>query len=415
MKSVISIVFIASAIAACGVAESSSPRPEQGPPADGGAASTPEVPQTPPAEAEPPDEPDEPDEPETGFEECATQYDEATLKPLDMVLMLDRSGSMLDDGKWQAATTAIQQFAASPDSTGIGVSLSYFPQTYSNLCLPCTSSCGVCFNGCCALPTGDFCWDDGDCDSGGLCYSFMCYAGGGNATCDAADYATPQVPLASLPAAAGQLNISMLNTSPAGGTPTGPALHGALSYAATVAAQAEANDVVVVLATDGEPTECQPQGIGEVASLAADAAAAAEPISTFVIGVGTSIFNLNAIAAAGGTTQAYLVDANANATQSFLDALNDIRRVAVACQYTIPQVSGTIAYNLVNVAFSTQDQPLTPVANVTDASACGISGGWHYDDPNAPSAIVMCPSTCEQFQDSEETKVEIVYGCETLH
>ncbi len=48
------------------------------------------------------------------------------------------------------------------------------------------------------------------------------------------------------------------------------------------------------------------------------------------------------------------------------------------------------------------------------AANCGVNGGWHYDDANAPTSIVMCPTTCEQLQGSAETQVEIVYGCETI-
>jgi Mg-chelatase subunit ChlD len=414
MKSAVSIALIASLVG-CSAAESSNPDTTE----------TPAPAPTEPAAEDPPEDapvvepmdPEEPEEPEdtTGFEECATQFDEAKLKPLDMVVMLDRSGSMADDGKWTAVTSAIQQFAANPDSQGIGVSLSYFPKTYSSVCLPCDSYCsGICFNGCCAPPTGEWCWNDGDCDGGGVCYDFLCHAGGGNATCEVGDYATPDVPLASLPGAVGQLNISMANMSPAGGTPTGPALQGALSYASDLAEQPNANDVVVVLATDGEPTECQPQSIGDVASVAASAAASPTAIPTFVIGVGANMFNLNVIAAAGGTQQAHLVDANASATQNFLDTLNEIRKVAVACQYEIPTVTGTIVYDLVNVAYAAAGQALVPIAKVTGASTCGISGGWHYDDPNAPTSIVMCPTTCEQLQNSDGTQVEIVYGCETI-
>jgi len=409
-------------VVACGAVENSSPYEYAGQPADTGSQPPPANTAPPPPQEpdDPPEEPpeDPPEEPASEFEECATQYDEAKLKQLDMIVMLDRSGSMADDGKWNAATTAIQQFAANPASDGISVSLSYFPETYSNLCLPCDYVCGVCFNGCCALPTGQFCLSDSQCDKGGICHKFLCHAGGGNATCDVGDYAAPEVPLAKLPGAAGQLNVSMANISPVGGTPTGPALQGALSYASSLAAQppdeGESSEVVVVLATDGEPTECQPQDVGQVAAIAAQAAAAPEPISTFVIGVGANLFNLNAIAAAGGTKQAYLVDVNASATQSFLDTLNEIRRAAVACQYAIPVVDGTIAYDLVNVAYAAQGQPLTAIGNVANAAACGIGGGWYYDDPVAPKTIVMCPNTCEQLQGSSETKIEIVYGCETI-
>lgn len=418
MKAAVISIFLVAFAVACTSGETHTPMEDSVPEPTSPPVEMPPPPQTPPPDDDPIEPPEEPEDPgdESVFEECATQYDAAKLKPLDMVVLLDRSGSMAEDGKWAATTTALQQFAAHPDSDGIGVSLGYFPETYSDVCLPCDYTCGVCFNGCCAPPTGDWCWSDGDCDGGGICVDYMCHAGGGNATCDVGDYAEPEVALATLPAAAGQLNISMANTSPAGGTPTGPALSGALSYATELAAIPDGNDVVVVLATDGEPTECQPQAIGDVASIAAAAAAAPDtPIPTFVIGVGDSTFNLNAIAAAGGTQSAYFVDADADATDNFLATLNEIRRIAVACQYEIPDVQGTIAYDLVNVAYkSTELDPLTPLANVANESACAISGGWYYDDAAAPTAIVMCPATCEALQGGDSTQVEIVYGCETI-
>ena len=50
--------------------------------------------------------------------------------------------------------------------------------------------------------------------------------------------------------------------------------------------------------------------------------------ATFVIGVGPSLSALNGIAAAGGTTSAFLVDTSANVNQQFLDAMNAIRNSA---------------------------------------------------------------------------------------
>lgn len=330
-----------------------------------------------------------------------------------MVLVVDRSGSMGDDGKWAAVTAAIQAFADNPASAGIGVGLSYFPDSYSNLCLPCDFGCGICFNGCCAIPTGQFCFSDNDCDKGGVCDSFLCHAGGGNGSCEAADYANLDVPLASLPGVAGLLQVSMAGTSPGGGTPTGPALKGALQHAGELAKLDPSKAVVVVLATDGEPTECQPQGIGSIAALASAAAAAPAPVKTFVIGVGTSVVNLNAIAAAGGSTKAYLVDANAQAAQAFTDTLNSIRTLSIACQYAIPEVQGVIAYDLVNLTLAVGGKLPKAVAQVKSPAAC-VSGGWYYDNPAKPKSIVLCPLTCEQAKSAAANEVNIVYGCETV-
>ena len=381
---------------------------------NGGSEPQPEPEPEPEPEPDPdPVEEPPPEEPQTGFEECATQTDEAQLKPLDMVIMLDRSGSMNEDGKWASVTSAIDEFVTDPGSDGLGVGLGYFPEPYGNTCLPCDYGCGLCYNGCCSLPTGDFCWDDGDCDVG-FCYNFMCHAGGGNATCEASDYAAPDVQVATLPAVASTLQSSMSMVTPQGGTPTGPALAGALDYAKTFADDHVKKDVVVVLATDGEPTECEPQGIADIAAMATDAAAGMPAIATFVIGVGANLGNLNAIAAAGGTGTAYLVDADDTAPQKFLDALNDIRKVAVACEYEIPDVKGgSIVYDLVNVTFTVEGQPMQTLGYVGDISSCD-QGGWYYDNPANPDSIHMCPSTCMALQATDAVSVEIIYGCETV-
>ena len=64
-----------------------------------------------------------------------------------------------------------------------------------------------------------------------------------------------------------------------------------------------------ILATDGDPTACDPASVdplGDVAALASAALAGPSHIQTFVIGVGQSLANLNQVARAGGTGEAFL-------------------------------------------------------------------------------------------------------------
>ena len=81
---------------------------------------------------------------------------------------------------------------------------------------------------------------------------------------------------------------------------------------------------VLVLATDGDPTECD-TSISGIDAIAASGVSMSPKISTFVIGVGSSLSNLNSIAMAGGTQQAFLVDTGGNVNQQFLAAMNAIR------------------------------------------------------------------------------------------
>ena len=75
----------------------------------------------------------------------------------------------------------------------------------------------------------------------------------------------------------------------------------------------------VVLATDGEPTNCNPNRVETVAERAAEGLAQTPSIKTFVIGVGSELVTLNLIAQKGGTDKAIIVN-TANAAQEFLDA-----------------------------------------------------------------------------------------------
>ncbi len=134
-----------------------------------------------------------------------------------------------------------------------------------------------------------------------------------------------------------------------------------------------------------------------------------------VIGVGSELSSLNEIATAGGTSQAYLVDTGGNVTQTFIDALNEIRAMA-ACTFQIPMPDqGQPNYDLINVSLSPASDPTASerIYNVPDETSCGAQGGWYYDDPAQPQMIQLCPATCAQLQ-SGDLVVDVLVGCDTL-
>ena len=96
--------------------------------------------------------------------------------------------------------------------------------------------------------------------------------------------------------------------------------------------------------------------------------------------------NLDTIAAAGGTGQAFIIDVGQDVTQAFIDALNVIRSVSLACEYQVPMPAngGELNYGQVNVEH-TPPGATTPdtVLYVTTAAGCDpVTGGWYYDvDP----------------------------------
>lgn len=306
---------------------------------------------------------------------CGTQTENATLLPLDLYLMIDKSGSMANNNKWTNVTTALENFVNDPASTGIGIGLQYLPlftcETY-------------CF------------W--------GWCYQYC-----GASDCTIADYAAPAVGIAPLPGNATPIINSLNANGPGGGTPTAPALQGAIDYAKNWEIAHPTHVVAVVLATDGEPNDCS-STVTNTAAVAASGYSGTPSIRTYVIGVGTSLTSLDTIAAAGGTNQAFIVDDTSYTESQFAAALLAIRSSSASCKYTLPQPSnGTLDPSSLRIQYTPNGgtNPIT-INKVSSSSACGASGGWYFDNPSNPSEMELCPSSCTTIQGAQ---VQVVYSC----
>jgi hypothetical protein len=319
---------------------------------------------------------------DAGAAACGAETRKAETTPLDMVIMMDRSGSMIESVpggvKWDLLVSALRSFVESPDSRGIGVGLQYFG----------LGTVGV--------------------------------LGLGMITCVAADYASPGVPVSVLPAAAPAIVASLTAQMPSGGTPTVPALQGAIQYARSWAGQHPTHKVIVVLATDGDPNDCSSTVAGVVAA-ANDGAMGSPGIPTYVIGVGSLLTNLDQVAAAGGTGKAFIVDTTQNVGVSFLQAMNTIRNAAaLPCHYPIPAADGGPQdLDKLNVAYTPGDGPdagrRSTILHAGDASKCDpASGGWYYDDPAAPKAIELCSASCDAVTNDPTGQVDVLVGCKTL-
>jgi hypothetical protein len=329
---------------------------------------------------------------------CAGTSVKAQLIPLDMYIMLDQSLSM-EGTKWTSVTNAIATFVQQPSAAGIGVGLQYF---------------GLPPAGC-----SEFCTQDSDCmgcDPGfatsctnGMCDWF-------DDSCNAADYAKPEVPVGVLPGNSPAIQASLAKHHPLTITPTAPALQGGIDFCKTYAAANPSHTVVHVFATDGDPTECDPMAISpDIANIAKAGATGNPKVLTFVIGVGSSVSNLDAIASAGGTQKAFIVDMGNQGQQQFLDALNKIRGTALACTYQIPQPMGqTPDYNQVNVTYTPGGGSKQTIPKVKTMADCGNGDGWYYDSDANPQQIIMCPATCSKLSQDSKGQVDIVIGCDTI-
>jgi hypothetical protein len=162
---------------------------------------------------------------------CAEDSFMAEQSPVDLALMVDQSGSM--DDFWVAVTGALKSFVQAPNAAGLGVGIAYFPIVdTSTPCLPCGGGCSTCINGCCPTFSGPC---DATCTSG-LCINNQCGKIPAD-SCNLADYSTPEVPISVLPGNQAALVGSLNAHTPKGGTPTAPALEGAISYARSYNAQ----------------------------------------------------------------------------------------------------------------------------------------------------------------------------------
>jgi hypothetical protein len=313
---------------------------------------------------------------------CVTSALNAALANANLVVIFDKSGSMGDPAegfdpsvKWTPVTAAMKAFFSDPNSLGISASLEFFP-----LGTDLTSVCG---------------------------YPY---------------YQNPLVPLTPLTRSMA-LTSAIDATQPAGGTPTLPALQGAITYAQQVANSHPIDKTVVVLATDGDPgfgingqfqSGCPNNDISHVASAAQAAFSGTPSVLTYVIGVGSDFSNLDAIATGGGTNKAIIVPVNnpAQTGPMFQSALNTIRTNSVPCQVSIPSPPDGQKINPseVNVVLVSGGGAQTVLPYSAD---CSSAGGWHYNDSANPTIVVLCSGACTQAQGDPGGNVSIAFGCQT--
>lgn len=314
-----------------------------------------------------------------GDEVCATSAVEATLTPINMFIMFDKSGSMESNNKWTDARNALVKFIQDPSAAGLRVALRFFPENDG-----CDDN--VCSIDACSQPKVDI----------------------GTLTADQGGADAQETALVDA--------IQSAQTLSNYGTPMYAALGGAEKWAAEYVAAKPNEKAVVVLVTDGSPNGCN-ESINAISSLAADAQASSE-VLTYAVGLkGSNEGDMNAIASAGGTSSGFFVDAGANAVNDLVAALQTIQGSQVACEFSMPQTDGngnSIDPEKVNVLYSSQGGAEVTIGQVSDAGSCTDQvGGWYYDDPSAPSTITLCPSTCAAVQSDQAAKVSVEFGCAT--
>ena len=327
---------------------------------------------------------------------CASFDAVAEPAALEVFLLLDSSGSMefkTEDGiaKWFALRDALSAFMTDEASEGIGIAMTFFPYVEPNVPEWCIEedACGdpaACIDTQMCLPSmTEACETDQDCANAGLpsdscgpvgtCSELvneLCAPsiglGCSTATpcmhlgycdnrysCDTADYDTPTLPLAELPNAASSIVNAMSIRNLQGSTTTLPAVEGSLLAAITQADQNPDHKVIVVVATDGMPTHCDPAldegdmttAIEHISVPATEALG--HGVQTFVIGVfapdeqEVATENLGQIAQAGGTESAFIINTGEAVGSVFSrrsTKFDGLRRCAISCSRLRPNRQG---------------------------------------------------------------------------
>jgi hypothetical protein len=361
---------------------------------------------------------------------CGTGKASATLKPVNMLVMFDRSWSMNECGdgttapmgmgmtqtldcptlsRWDLTSAALTQFFQSPQAADLNVALRFFPDDTAG----CTGFNGGTFGG-----PGGFPMDAGTTADAGT-----------ELDCDIPTCAKPLVDIAPLladpaptDAHEGALVTAVMAATPPGpempnpnpSTPTYAALGGAEQWATAYQMAHPEGQAVVVLVTDGEPYGCNTDP-DDIAGLAGDANTTAG-VLTYVVGLtGSSEAGLNQIAREGGTDTAFFVSDGNTATADLLAKLIAIKGMALSCDLDVPtndERGMKIDPHLINVNYSSGDGSMKELGYVDSPAACGSELAWYYDDPANPTQIHLCEAACTTVKADQMATLEILAGCQ---
>jgi hypothetical protein len=300
--------------------------------------------------------------------------------PIALYIMLDRSGSMITgfpEGSaqsWQNSTNAINAFVTDPSSQSIDVGLGFFPTAPDN--------------------------------------GWTCSDGTGSGS----NCGTPVVEIGAVSKTGPQLTNAMNSNqpNPLNFTPTECGLMGMISHCEDWKKRT-GEQCVAILVTDGNPTLCTAD-TAALSKIVSDGKA--NGVTTFVLGLpGSNASVLDPLAQAGGSSASIDVSGGVSA---FVAALNTIRGkvsvgTALPCQWKIPPTPGGQQFDpqKVNVSFTPKGGPSQDFGHVAQADCSRASNAWYFDDPNQPTQVFVCPTTCDMLKASTGAEVDVSFGCAT--
>ncbi len=235
--------------------------------------------------------------------------------------------------------------------------------------------------------------------------------------CDPASYFQPVVPTGQLPEVGPDILAAVEELTPqlGGPAPTLPALQGVIPYASQWATE-DHRAPRLVLVTGSLPTQCQETN--SVEQLAAEAARGLVEagVLTYVVGVGQRLDDLHAVADAGGTCEAFLIEEGEIGPQ-LSEALRLIPFHFISplgCELEIHEPldpTQAIDPERTLVVYTPPNGPPEMIPPLESLDLCPQSphGGWAYDSNVNPDMVVLCPCTCNSLSAG---RLEVLYYCE---
>lgn len=161
-----------------------------------------------------------------------------------------------------------------------------------------------------------------------------------------------------------------------GGTPTLAVLQGTYSFLHERAKDDASGKYAVVLVTDGYPQGCDDDE-DDIANVADAVEGAAATLPTYVIGVRNppggpdTVSNLNRLAVAGGTEQAFLVATGDPETtaRDFKAVIDSIRGETLSCEARIPENPGGLPVDPARVNSRSRAAHPSPASPTTSRAA----------------------------------------------
>lgn len=188
------------------------------------------------------------------------------------------------------------------------------------------------------------------------------------------------------------IQSSIAKVSPDGNTPTASAVAAATKYLGTVA---DSNTKVILLATDGDPN-CKAGAhdtstSDKTGTTAAITAAFNAGYKVYVIGIGPSVGNLDSFALAGGTDHYY----PATSAADLVAALAAISKAVASCNFEMSQSPPDPS----NVAVYLDGVLVTKDGN----------NGWSFG--STEQTVILNGTPCDQITSGAATKVQVLFGC----